>query len=119
MIGPVWSAAEYPLETLGQQTWRELFAEAGYTVDGKPADRPIGPTRLYRGCPPSLRRRWAWTADRSVAERFASGVRGRLPGRVYQVDAPPESLLCMDNGRGEAEYVVDTRGLKIREADDA
>lgn len=118
-IGMVWSAAEYPLPSLGQQTWRELFDAAGYTVDGKPADRPLGSTRLYRGSPPGLRRRWAWTADRGLAERFAHDLlRGRLPGKVYMIDAPPESLLCMENGREESEYVVDTRGLKMREAED-
>lgn len=115
-IGPVWSDAEYPL-ALGQWAWRELFAAAGYTVDGQPAERPAGPVRLYRGATPNLRRRWSWTTDSSVAERFAAGdLRGRLPGKVYEIDAPPASLLCAINDRDEFERVVDTRGLRIREA---
>jgi hypothetical protein len=119
-IAGIWSGAEYPLTALGQQTWRELFDEAGYTVDGKLTDRPVGVTRLYRGSVPTLRRRWSWTTDRALAERFAHGYEhggflGRMPGTVYVLDCPPTSLLCAINDRQESEYVVDTRGLKVRE----
>jgi hypothetical protein len=119
-IGAVWSGAEYPFGAMTQSIWRELFDAAGYTVDGKPAKRPVGPTRLYRGSIPTLRRRWSWTTDRALAERFArgyvdGGFLGRMPGKVYVLDVPPESLLCAINDRRESEYVVDTRGLKIRE----
>lgn len=58
---------------------------------------------------------WSWTADRTTAERFAAGAGGRPAGRIYTLLAPPESLLCANNCRSESEYVVDTRGLDIRE----
>lgn len=121
-IGPVWSDAEYPFTSMTQAVWRDLFDAAGYTVDGKLADRPTGATTLYRGSTPSYRRRWSWTASRDVAARFAQGyedggLMGRWPGNVYMVAAPPTHLLCVVNDRKESEHVVDTRGLKIREAD--
>lgn len=120
VIGSVWSAAEYPQPSLTALYWRELFHAAGFTVDGKPANRPTEPVRLYRGSPYKYRRRWSWTASREAAEKFALGaLRGRVPGQVWTVLAPPLSLLCIngpETARDEHEYVVDTRGLKITKA---
>lgn len=115
VIGNVWSDAEYPNQNLDTESWRDLFGQAGYTVDGKAVDRPAEPIRLWRGSVPERQADWSWSADRTVAERFAAGIRGRKPGRLYTVTAPPEALLCANNGRDEAEYVVDTHGLDIRE----
>ena len=117
LIGSVWSNAEFPDRYLERDEWRYLFDVAGYTVDGKPALRPTEPVELWRGSVPERRGDWSWTADRTVAERFANGMRGRLPGRIYRVVAPPEALLCCNTERGEAEYVVDTTGLTIEEVD--
>lgn len=126
LIGVVWSMAEYPSTALTLADWRGLFDAAGYTTVGEDseygarADRPSGSVRVYRGCTPSLRRRWSWTSDRELAVRFAQGVElggfnGRMPGRLYLVDAPPGNLLCQIDSRRESEYVVDTRGLKTVE----
>jgi hypothetical protein len=114
-IGDVWSAAEYPQDALPAFAWIAMFEIACYTVDGNPAELPTAPVRLYRGSPYSRRRRWAWTSDLEVAKRFATGqIRGREQGQVYVVEAPPKSLLCQNNDRKEGEYVVNTRGLKIK-----
>jgi hypothetical protein len=118
VIGWAWSGPEYPDEALDTDEWRYLFDSAGFTVDGKPAERPTEPIRLYRGTAYPYRCRWSWTTDLSVAERFANRwdfVEGRLPGRIFTMLAPPDFLLCQNNGRQEMEYVVDTRDLKIRE----
>jgi hypothetical protein len=114
-VGPVWCAAEYPQEALTIADWLDLFTVAGLTIDGRPAERPAKAIRLWRGSAPARRRRMSWTSDRAQAERFAVGVRGRLPGKLYHTLAPPEAILCVNNGRGEAEYVINTRGLTIRE----
>lgn len=117
VIGPAWSAAEYPDQNLDRGTWRYLFRKSGFTVDGKPADRPDGPLTLWRGSVPGRRRDWSWSTDRGVAEGYANGTAARRPqGRLYRVVAPPEALLCANNGRDEAEYVIDTRHLRITEA---
>jgi hypothetical protein len=113
LIGGIWSAAEFPDRYLDHDTWRWLFDVAGFTVDGAPAARPDEPVLLYRGTVPERRTDWSWSTERAVAERFAAGSGGRPPGRVYLVLAPPEALLCANNGRDEAEFVVDTRGLNI------
>lgn len=114
VAGDAWNAAEYPEKALGRAEWLKLFSVAGFTVDGKPAEPPAEPVRLWRGSVPSRRRGMAWTATRSVAERFAAGMLyGRQPGRVYETVAPPVAILCVDNGRSEAEHVIDTRGLTI------
>ncbi len=118
LIAGAWCMAEYPERSLPLADWREMFAAAGYTVEGQPAERPAEPVTLYRGAVHARRRGWSWTADREIAQRFASGdFYRRQLGAVYVTSAPPSALLCRIHatGRSEDEYVVDTRGLKIVE----
>lgn len=112
LVGPVWSTCEYPDRQLDHDTWRWLFDTAGFTIDGQAAERPTGPVELWRGTVPERRTDWSWSTDRAVAEKFAAGIRGRLPGRLYRLVCPPEALLCANNERSEAEYVVDTRTVE-------
>lgn len=115
----VWCGAHDPQGGLDEETWLELFELAGYTVDGVPAARPVQPRRLYRGSVPERRDRMSWTDDREVAERFAAGgLEGRERGVVWTALVEPWRLLCRihEGGRGEAEYVVDTRWLEITES---
>ncbi|MDV9168728.1 hypothetical protein R6V09_01040 [Streptomyces sp. W16] len=113
LVGPVWSSTEYPDRQLDHDTWRWLFNVAGFTVDGKPAPRPTEPMRLYRGSVPERRTDWSWTRDIKVALKFAAGVRGRDPGRLWVCKVPPEHMLAANTERDEDEVVVDTRGLQI------
>ncbi|MFD9517683.1 hypothetical protein [Streptomyces sp. NPDC059979] len=116
-IGPIWSSAEYPDQAVDRPSWRAMFRRAGFTVDGTPADRPEERVRLWRGSVPARRRDWSWTTERSIAEGYAAGTGARRPqGLVYTVLAPPTALLCANTERQEAEYVIDTRGLRIHEA---
>lgn len=115
LVGRTWSMAEFPDRLLDHSTWRELFRVAGFTVDGRPAERPAEPVELWRGSVPEHRTDWSWSTDRTVAEGYAAGRAHRGPGRLYRLVAPPEALLCANTERGEAEYVVDTDGLLIEE----
>lgn len=116
-LGPAWSGAHYPDRLLPRREWRHLFATAGFTVDGVPAEHPEQPLELFRGSVPVRRRDWSWTTDRAMADKYATGgIQGRPRGRVYRVVAPPSALLCANFDRKESEYVVDTRGLRITEA---
>lgn len=115
LIGPAWSSCEFPDRLLDHDTWRWLFDVAGFTVDGVRAPRPLVPVELWRGSVPERSTDWSWTTDRAVAAKFAAGLRGRLPGMVYRLLAPPLALLCANIQRGEAEYVVDTWGLTVTE----
>ncbi len=115
VIGPAWSTAEYPQMTLPAGDWLAMFALAGYTVDGVPVERPVAPLVLWRGSHKARRRRWSWTVDRAVAERFA-GLGSRETGTVWTAVVPPEALLAHLTDRDESEYVVNTRGLKIQPA---
>ncbi|MEV6421642.1 hypothetical protein [Streptomyces sp. NPDC051662] len=116
-IGRVWSMAEYPDAALGHQMWRELFAAAGFTADGKPAERPVGPVELWRGSVPERRADWSWTSRRTVAEGYATGTGARRPstGRLYRIVAPTFALLAHNVSRDEDEYVLDTDALAITE----
>ena len=114
VIGYVWSVAEFPEQSLGRREWVRLFRIAGFTIDSKIADPGTGPVRLWRGCGPGRHRGMSWTSDLAVAQKFAEGdFRGRPAGQVYETLAPPRAVLCVDNGRTEAEHVLDTRGLRI------
>ena len=116
LVGGIWSSAEFPDRYLDHGTWRWLFDIAGFTVDGRPADRPTEPLALFRGAVPERRTDWSWSRDRSVAERFAAGLRGRGTGRLWVCTVPPAHMLAVNTGRDEDEVVVDTRGLQITEA---
>lgn len=117
LVGSVWSSAEYPDRELDHDTWRWLFDIAGFTVDGKRAQRPTEPMTLFRGSVPERRTDWSWSRTRAVAELFAAGPRGRGKGRLWVCEVPPESMLAVNTGRDEDEVVVDTRGLRITEAE--
>lgn len=107
-IGRVWSLADYPDEALGHDRWRTLFELAGFTRDGARTERPTSPVELWRGSVPERRRDWSWSADCETAARYAIGSYGRPRGRLYRLVAPPDALLCANDGRAESEYVVDT-----------
>ena len=128
LVGPVlaravpaaWSLSASPLRMLGHQRWRELFAAAGFTIDGVSAPLPPRPVVLYRGASHLRRRGWSWTPDLSIAARFA--LRHGFDGgaaRIYSAQVPPVAMLAAmspDLGMwpGESEVVVDTAGLTIR-----
>ncbi|MFD4535659.1 hypothetical protein ACFWNL_18465 [Kitasatospora sp. NPDC058397] len=116
-LGRVWSMAEYPDAALGHDGWRALFDAAGFTADGRRAERPVEAVELWRGSVPERRADWSWTTRRAVAEGYATGTGVRRPatGRLYRVVAPPSALLAHNNGRDEDEYVLDTTGLTITE----
>lgn len=111
-----WCVCEFPEmgSSIGRRWWLEMFAAAGFTVDGQPADRPHGTLTLYRGATHARRRDMAWTSDLDLARHFASGaLLGRMPGQVYRVVAPWTAVLAVVTDRAEHEHVIDTRGLKI------
>ncbi|MGK3110639.1 hypothetical protein [Streptomyces sp. WAC05858] len=116
-VGCVWSMAEYPDAALDRPAWRTLFAAAGFTTDGRSAERPAGPVELWRGSVPERRADWSWTTRRTVAEGYATGTGARRPptGRLYRTVASPYALLAHNTGRGEDEYVLNTDGLTITE----
>ncbi|GGX40935.1 hypothetical protein [Streptomyces noursei] len=116
-VGRVWNMAEYPDAALDRPAWRQLFAMAGFTADGRPAERPADPVELWRGSVPERRDDWSWSTRRAVAEGYATGTGARRPttGRLYHVVAPPSALLAHNTGRDEDEYVLDTDGLSITE----
>ena len=118
-VGGAWSASNFPDRCLGRQSWRALFALAGYTRNGVPAERPTEPLTLYRGAVPEHRADWSWTDRVDVARGYAEGARTcREAGKLWQAVVEPWRLLARNDGpdnRDEAEYVVDTDGLTISE----
>ena len=101
-----WSSAEYPEDSMEPDRWAELFEDAGYRIDGAPADRPDEIT-LYRGAPEGRVQRMAWTSSLAVARKFAhSSLRGREEGRVWSITIPGAWLLAHISDREEHEYIV-------------
>jgi hypothetical protein len=115
-IANVWSSCDGPELRSNHDLWRDYFERAGYTVNGKPADRPPEPLTLYRGAPPEHRADWSWTDDRELAAKDASGDwNGRSVGKVWRATVDPWRLLAGITYPDEHEYVVDTDGLDIVE----
>ena len=116
-IGDAWSGPEFPEQSLCRADWLDLFTVAGFTIDGKPAERPDEPVELWRGAAHDRRQGMSWTSDRAKAEWFAARwtqVDLDEGGSLYRTVAPPEALLCVNNGRNESEHVINPRGLHIR-----
>lgn len=112
-VSDAWCMAEFPLDVLTPESWRDLFALAGYTVDGVPATRPREPLTLFRGACSACQSGWSWTDNLDVATAYAEGRYRRPAGRVWTAVVPPAALLARITDRNEHEYVVDTTGLTI------
>lgn len=129
VIAPVWFHSSEPEQRLGHHVWRRLFDHAGYTRDGRSATRPDHDLELWRGAPPDRANGWSWTSHRGYAQLFAQGPgpgqQWPTPGRLWRITTPRGRLLAhLDTylgthaGGGQAdEYIVDTRGLTITEAE--
>jgi hypothetical protein len=63
LVTAAWSMAEFPMRMIPRLEWIRMWDSAGYSVDGRPAQRPIGSRTLYRGAPRSRRFGFAWTSD--------------------------------------------------------
>jgi hypothetical protein len=102
----------------GKASWIHMFRMAGYTQmtpDAcKPAERPHGPLRLYRGAPEGRRHGLSWTPSPQAAARFTKAWGG--PGVIWEADIPPDRLLCCCRTAYIIEYVVDAEGLDVRKA---
>jgi hypothetical protein len=113
VVAEAWSMAEFPTNLLPAEEWVELFEEAGYTEDEKPAPRPRQAVTVYRGCSTDRRHGMSWTTDIERARWFADRDLGHGTGLIYVFNAPPESLLAFihDSSRGEAEYVINPESM--------
>lgn len=116
LVPYVWGLAEYPGLSLNKTDWMRLWRKAGYTDDGRPAERPQGTLRLWRAAHPRYKRGFAWTSERKVAEWFLqSRYDPKGVHRLYEAVVPCERLLARihEEGRGEHEYIVDMRAIPI------
>lgn len=119
-IGYAWAQqVQVPPYEAHDNTWRELFALAGYAEDSKPATPPAEALTLWRGSEFDRRGNWWWTSTWEVAKHYASGhSEGRPQGVVWEARVEPWRLFARntwDNPRFGSwdEYVVDTDGLTI------
>jgi hypothetical protein len=63
-----WESAEWPLQYLSPDSWREFWELVGYVENGRRTRRPDRPLTLYRGGDP---RGWSWTNSLERAQWFA------------------------------------------------
>lgn len=52
VVAGLWATDEYAESALTRSRWVALFRANGFSVDGKSADRPGEPVRLFRSCIP-------------------------------------------------------------------
>ncbi|MGY1730640.1 hypothetical protein ACI798_03895 [Geodermatophilus sp. SYSU D01045] len=114
LVPGAWCSAEWPLQALDRDTWRDLFRAAGYTDDGHRRARPRDVARLYRGADEDHRYGWSWTSDLARARWFAERPIHDTPGLVWVAIVEPAQMLAKIQDRREAEVVVDTEGLSIQ-----
>lgn len=123
LVGHVFICCKQPAELLTEEQWLTLFSQAGFTADGRPAPPPAGPRRLWRASAPAHIRRMSWTPLPRVALDYAAGKGTGRPGagRVWTAVVQPHQVLCINDALlthpGEIEWVIDTRGLDITEAE--
>lgn len=116
-----WSMPEWPEGNFGKPFWLRLFGAVGYLHHDRADDLTRTPPEtvpdLWRGAISSRRKGLAWTADRERAEWFAQ--RWEAGGHFKQLHlwhlpagaVEPRRVLARFDGRGEAEWVIDTRRL--------
>jgi hypothetical protein len=112
-----WRTPEWPEQGMNREPWHASWRKAGFCSDTEDVGAPTGPVVVYRGASPKFKRGLAWTDDLDKARWFAR----RFPksdhfaaGRVYEATATPDRVYARILGRGEDEWVVDTRRLPIR-----
>lgn len=114
-----WTLTEFPYQ-IGKVTAIKAFKLAGWmtdvTGDANDDDAPPCPSipvTLYRGCGGQRARTGlSWTADPEQAEFFANRWKGdKGEPIIFKATVEPWRLLAYFGQRGEAEYVVNTRGL--------
>lgn len=111
-----WRVPEWPHAGQNTDLWHSAWARAGFCSDVEDVERPTEPVVVYRGAAAKFKRGLAWTADieraRWFGRRFPAGGTFGLC-RIYTATADPARLYARIVGRGEDEWVVDTRGLPI------
>ncbi len=116
-VGDAWTHCDTPEGHFPRREWLPIFRAAGYHEDGATAVPPDRIT-LWRG---GIRRTgMAWTADRERAEWFQHRWDAIQPGKLWTVTVGPERLLARyhEGHRREDEYVLDSTGLRPKEASD-
>lgn len=115
-----WSIPEWPDANFGSAMWLRLFGRVGYFHD---ADHGIDLTppeevpTLWRGAISSRRKGLAWTSDRERAEWFANRWAPGGPFKQAHLwtypagSVPARRVLARFDGRGENEWVIDTRRI--------
>lgn len=117
LIFPTWKWAGNPEKYVKRSQWRALYRRAGFTVDGKPADRPTGgPLVMYRAADHENRFNFSWTSNQWLAVMYAGMRRAQYDRygtpkdiRIWRMAVPVENLLAHGNAGGE--WVVDTSQL--------
>jgi hypothetical protein len=94
--------------------WKQARNRKGRLItDGEPLpERSMvnGLVEVYRGQPEGATLGIAWTTDKSIAEKFASGAGARVPtpgGVVVVGRIDPDLVLAYLTERGESEVIVD------------
>lgn len=138
-VGEAWTMAEWPEDHASQLAWLAAFDAAtggdqdAILVDGEVMPREEsgdlaeadmdGLVTLYRGSIASRRHGMSWTPNRAIAEWFAhrfDGMEGDQGGKVWRANIPAAWVVAIfNNGRGEAEFVVDTTDLTADDYEEA
>lgn len=113
LLAAAWTDPEFPETGADAGDWLDAFASVGYLSDDDAA-APTAPLTLFRGAPPARAAGMAWTADRDIAQWFATRLDTAAgAGCVWATVAPPQTVLARFVRRSEDEYVLNPRHLRI------
>ncbi|WP_253022805.1 hypothetical protein [Aeromicrobium sp. CnD17-E] len=99
-----------PSEVLEVEAWVSLFRASGFSRDWRPAPRPDGARRLFRGATPAGVAGMCWSTDVAVARWYAAK---RPGGMVVSAEVEPERQLAELGLDWERLVVVDPIGLDV------
>ncbi len=112
LLAEWWPDTELP-SSYGVGFLVSLFRAAGFVTDTPGVEPPIESLTIHRGIDELGKQRGvSWTLDRERAVWFARRFSFRGPGTLLTAEIPPEHVLGIFHGRGEAEIVVDPKRLR-------
>ena len=117
LVIKAWVHPEFPEVNLTREDWLMAFSRVGYVNDSEEGELapPEESIQLWRGAIAERKHGMAWTSDKQRALWFAKRFNGtsETNAELWTAEVAAERVLARFMGRGESEYVVNSKGLTV------